>query len=380
MRQESIGTSDPIVALFIELARIPSPTGHERSVVDFITTRLRGLGLDVWEGDPLYDNSKSSAGNLYCRIPGNMAGVTILLSAHTDTVASDPDAFPDPWLDGGVVRSRSRSVLGADDKAALAAILCSVEKVVRDRLPHAGIELLLTVGEEGGLKGAKASSLEKLESRCGFCLDSTGPVGDVIVKSPSQKTVNALFLGRSAHAGVVPEEGRNAIAAAGKAIASMKLGRIDEETTANIGIIRGGDAVNVVPDRCSINGEARSHDDGKLEEQVAAMVDSINLAASQEDVDVEISIVDEFTGFDFSKAGGLPVELAEKAIRRIGLTPGYTSTGGGSDVNVFNLMGLPCVNLATGMEKVHTPDESITVESLHHMYELILALVEEAQQ
>ena len=380
MRQDSIGTTDPLVALFIELARIPSPFGHERSVVDFITTRLRGLGLEVWEGDPLYDNSKSSAGNLYCRIPGDTDGVTILLSAHTDTVASDPDAYPDPWLDGNVIRSRSRSVLGADDKAALAAILYAVEKIVREQLPHAGIELLLTVGEEGGLLGAKASSLEKLESRCGFCFDSTGPVGDLMVKSPSQKTVNALFMGRSAHAGVVPEAGRNAIAAAGKAIAGMRLGRIDEETTANVGIIRGGDAVNVVPDRCSINGEARSHDNEKLEAQVAAMVDSINLAASQEDVDVEITIVDEFTGFDFSEGGGLPVELAERAIRRIGLTPGYASTGGGSDVNVFNLMGLPCVNLATGMEKVHTPDESITVESLYHMHEMILALVEEAQK
>lgn len=378
MRQDSISAADPLVSLFLELARIPSPSGQERPVVDFLITRLRGLGLDVEEGDPLYEDSGLSAGNLYCRIPGTVEGETIMLSAHTDTVAGDPEALPEPYVDGDTIRSGSRSVLGADDKGALASIVYAVETIVHQKIPHAGVELLLTVGEEGGLKGAKASTLEGFESTAGFCLDSTGPVGNVIVRSPSQKSVNAMFIGKSAHAGVVPEEGRSAIAAASKAIAAMQLGRLDEETTANIGIIRGGEAVNVVPDRCSIHGEARSHDHGKLVQQVTAMIEAINLAASQQDVDVEITVVDEFHGFDHSE-GSLSVELAEAAIRKIGLTPERTSTGGGSDVNVFNLMGLECVNLSSGMEKVHTPEEYITVESLHQMHDLILALVEGAR-
>ena len=379
MRQDSLVSADPLVILFLELARIPSPSGHERAVADFMLTRLRGLGLEVEEGEPLYPDSRSSAGNLFCRLEGSVPGIPILLSGHMDTVPSEEEALPEPFLDEGVIRSGSRAVLGADDKAALAAIVYFAERVIHEEIPHAGIELLLTVGEEGGLLGAKASSLENAISQCGFCLDCTGPVGGVIVRSPSQKTVNASFIGKSAHAGVVPEQGRSAVAAAAKAVAAMKLGRLDEDTTANVGIIRGGEAVNVVPDRCVVQSEARSHDHAKLERQVAHMIESINVAATEEEVDVEISVNDEFRGFDHSQ-GGLPIELAEKAFARIGIETLRTSTGGGSDVNIFNLKGLPCVNLATGMERVHTPDEYISVDSLHQMYDFMMALVEVARE
>lgn len=357
---------------------MPSPSGHERDVNDFLTTRLRGLGLEVEEGEPLYPDSGSSAGNLYCRLEGNVPGTPIMLSAHTDTVPSEEEALPEPVIEDGIIRSASRSVLGADDKSAVAAIVFTLEQIVRNSTPQAGIELLLTVGEEGGLRGAKMSSLEGVAAKSGFCLDSTGPVGDVIVKSPSQKTVNATFIGVSAHAGVVPEEGRSAVRAAARAITAMKLGRLDEETTANVGIIRGGEAVNVVPDRCTVHSEARSHSREKLESQVAHMIDAFHLAAAEEEVDVELTVIDEFHGFDFS-AGGLPIELAERAFTRMGLKTKRTSTGGGSDVNVFNLKGLPCVNLATGMERVHTPDEYISVESLYQMHEFLMALVVEAR-
>lgn len=372
MRQESIGVSDPLVSLFLELAHIPSPSGQERDINDFLITRLRGLGLEVEEGESIEEGSVG-AGNLFCRLPASASGIPILLSAHTDTVASDPDALPDPVLEEGVLRSRSRAVLGADDKAGVAAIVYAIERIVKEDIPHPEIEVLLTVAEEGGLRGAKAWSLDGVRSKCGFCFDSTGPVGNIIVRSPSQKTIKARFNGKASHAGVAPEEGRSAVAAAGRAVAGMKLGRLDEETTANIGIIKGGEAINVVPDRCLISGEARSHDDDKLETQVAAMIEAINLAAAAEDVDVEITVVDEFKGFDFS-GGSQPLELAEVAIRDIGLEPTRSATGGGSDVNVFNLLGLPCVNLSTGMQKVHSPEEYVTVESLHHAHKLILAL------
>lgn len=377
MRQETIGFADPLVALFLELAHIPSPSGQEREINDFIATRLRGLGLEVDEGDPI-TIGYSGAGNLFSRIPANAPGVPILLSAHTDTVASEAEALPSPVLEAGVLRSRSRAVLGADDKAGVAAIVYAAERIVKQKLPHAGIEILLTVGEEGGLKGAKAWSAEGIQSQCGFCLDSTGPVGSVIIRSPSQKTIRALFIGKAAHAGVVPEEGRSAIAAAGKAIAGMRLGRIDAQTTANIGIIKGGEAANVVPDRCLISGEARSHDEASLETQVAGMVDAINMAATEEGCDVDITVVEEFHAFDFS-AGSQPLDLAEAALRRIGVEPRREDTGGGSDVNVFNLLGLPCVNLSSGMEKVHTPEEFVTVDDLNKLNDLVLALVVEAR-
>ena len=368
---------DPLISLFLELVRVPSPSGQEREVVDFLATRLRGLGLDVEESEPL-DDSPAAAGNLYCRLPGSAAGIPVLFSAHMDTVASEAGALPRPVLDGGVIRSGSRAVLGADDKAAVAAIVHTVETVIRKGVPHAGIELLLTVGEESGLRGAKASSLDGIAAECGFCMDATGPLGGLVVRSPSQKTIRATFVGKPAHAGVAPEEGRSAIAAAARAISEMRLGRIDAVTTANIGIIRGGEAVNVVPDRCSIAGEARSHDDARLEEQVTAMLDAIAFAATHAEVDVEIATVDEFRGFDLS-GGNLPYELAERALKQIGMEPRGVETGGGSDVNVLILKGLPCVNMTIGMESVHTPEETITLESLQAAHRALMAILEQAQ-
>lgn len=341
--------------------------------MDFLATRLRGLGLEVTESEPIEEHAEA-AGNLYCHLPATRAGTPVMLSAHVDTVASEKGALPQPLLAEGVIRSGSRAVLGADDKAAVAAIVRAVEEVVHGNIGHAGIELLFTVGEESGLRGAKASSLEGFSARCGFCFDSTGPLGGIVVKSPSQKTLRATFIGRSAHAGVAPEQGRSAIATAARAVAEMPLGRIDKETTANIGVIRGGEAVNIVADRCHIAGEARSHDDARLEEQVTAMLDAISFAATVAEVDVEVATVDEFHGFDIS--GGNPAyDLAWRALADAGAQPHPVSTGGGSDVNVFILKGMPCVNLSSGMENVHTPDEYILVESLRQLEATVLAIV-----
>lgn len=376
MSPSSIGADDSLVSLFMELTRIHSPSGREREVVDFLTTRLRGLGLDVEESEPI-EETRVAAGNLYCRLEGGSPGTPILFSAHTDTVASDPDALPHPVIEEGVIRSGSRAVLGADNKAAVAVMVYTLEKIIHENIPHAGLELLLTVGEENGLKGAKASSLDRVAARCGFCFDSTGPVGGVVVRAPSQKTIRTTFMGKSAHAGVAPEQGRNAVVAAARAVSVMKLGRIDKETTANIGIMMGGEAINVVPDRCRIAGESRSHDPEKLDMQISAMLDAINDAASQEGVDVEVSVVDEFHAFDVSE-GNRSVELADAVLKKMGLEPAHITTGGGSDVNVFNNKGLPSVNLSVGMEQVHTPEEFISVESLHLVHRLMLGLVEQA--
>ncbi len=374
MNQADGGSGDPLVRLFLDLARIPSPSGSEREVVDFLAHYLADLGLETREDEPLGEGP-AAAGNLYCHVPGEGPGIPVLFSAHTDTVFTTPDAQPEPVLDGAIIRSGSRAVLGADDKAALAAIIDAVGQVINSGRRHSGIELMLTVSEENGLKGAKAFSLEGVKARCGFCLDSTGPVREVIVRSPTQKTIRATFKGKSAHAGVAPEEGRSAVLAASRAVSAMRLGRIDEETTANIGVIKGGEAVNVVPDRCSISGECRSHDGSSLEQQVSEMLDAINRAAAETGVDVETSVVDEFHSFDLS-ADNLPVKLASRALRSIGIEPVLASTGGGSDVNEFNRKGLESVNLSVGMEKVYTPDEYITVESLGQARDLVLAIVD----
>lgn len=376
MSEDHSGITDPLVELFLELARINSPTGCERPAVDYLVERLSRLGLTVDEGPPVAEGPLA-AGNIYCRIPGNTDGIPILLSAHTDTVLSEKGALPEPVVEGGIIRSASRAVLGADDKAAIAAMLSAVETVIADQRPHAGIELLFTVCEESGLRGAKASNLDGIEAECGFCMDCTGAVGSIVVRSPAQKTIRAAFTGRAAHAGVEPEVGRSAVQAAARAISAMELGRLDDETTANIGIIHGGDAVNIVPAACVIEGEARSHDPERLDAVVTGMVDAITAAAAADDIDVEVTVVDEFSSFDF-REGGLPVELAARAIRRLGLNPSYISTGGGSDVNVLNLKGLACANLAIGMERLHSFDEYIAVESLVKAYQLVLEIINEA--
>lgn len=368
--------TEKLTGLFFELVRIESPTGNERPLVDFLKRRLTALGLEVTEGPPVGD-AALAAGNVYCRIPATTEGTPVLFSAHTDTVFSEPGAMPEPVIEGSLIRSGSNAVLGADDKAAVAAILYAVERVLDEAIPHAGIELLFTVCEESGLRGAKASSLEGIAAACGFCMDCTGPVGSIVVRSPSQKTLRATFTGQAAHAGVEPEAGRSAIKAAARAITAMELGRLDEDTTANIGTIRGGDAINVVPAVCEVEGEARSHAGERLEAVVAAMVEELSAAAAEEGVDVATTVIDEFSGFDF-RSGGMPVELAARAIKRLGINPSYISTGGGSDVNVLNLMGLPCVNLAVGMERLHSPDEYIPVESLVQAHRLALEIIREA--
>ncbi len=376
MNKRDTEPAGALVSLFMDLARIASPTGNEREIMDHLTTRLRGLGLEVEESAPLEDRP-SAAGNIFCRLKANAPGTAIMFSAHVDTVASQEGALPQPVLENGTIRSGSPAVLGADDKVAVAAMVYTLEQVIKKQVRHAGLELLLTVGEESGLRGAKALPSGQIKASCGFCMDGTGPVGRIVTRSPSQKTVRAVFRGKAAHAGVEPERGRNAIAAAARAVAEMKLGRIDADTTANIGIIRGGEAVNVVPGRCQIEGEARSHDDEKLESQVAAMLDAISFAAAAASVDVELAAVDEFRGFNIGP-GHPAYDLALLALEDIGLEPVPVSSGGGSDVNIFNLMGIPSVNLSAGMENVHTPDEYIAVESLNQCHRLLMEIIRKA--
>ncbi len=378
MNDKGEAPSDPLVSLFMELARIGSPSGSEREIMDFLTARLRGIGLEAEESEPIEAHA-AAAGNLLCRLQATAPGTAIMLAAHVDTVASEKGALPLPVLENGIIRSGSRAVLGADNKAAVAAMVYTLEKIAKEKIPHGGLELLLTVGEECGLRGAKSLDTAGLRASCGFCMDSTGPVGRIVTSSPSQKTIRAVFRGKAAHAGVEPERGRNAIAAAAAAVAGMKLGRIDADTTANVGIIKGGEAVNVVPDTCEIAGEARSHVDEKLEQQVAAMLDGVGFAATAASVDVEVAVVDEFRGFDIGP-GHPAYDIAQQALDDIGLGAEPVSTGGGSDVNVFNLKGIPSVNLSAGMENVHSPAESISVESLHQCHQLLLAIIHRAAQ
>jgi tripeptide aminopeptidase len=364
-----------VARLFLELAALPSPSGEERAVADCVRAYLRDLGLDVDEDDA-GSRIDSSIGNLLCRVEGTGGGTPLFFCAHLDTVP--PDGPVEPVLEHGVVYNGARTILGADNKAAVASMLEGTRRLVAENRPHGGIELLFTPKEEVGLRGAEAFDETRLTAHIGYVYDHAGPVGEVILGAPYQCKLDVVFRGRAAHSGMYPEEGRSAIAAAARAIADLRLGRLDEETTANVGQIKGGTARNIVPDRCRFWAEARCHDEQKLGELIEEMLETVTFAAQLGECDVETKVEPAARGYRFRRDDA-PVRLAAAALERTGFQPTYGLSGGGADANVFNDRGLQCVNLANGMLDIHTPDERISVEDLERMVEVTLSLVEVAR-
>ncbi len=284
----------------------------------------------------------------------------------------------EPVVDDGVVRNAGGTILGADNKSAVVAMVEAVRRIVGESRPHAGVELVFTPKEEVGLKGADAFDCARLEAKVGYVFDQAAPIGEVILGAPHATVFEITFRGQAAHAGMAPEEGRSAIAAAARAVADMRLGRLDEETSANVGTIAGGVARNIVPDTCSLSAEARSHDEGKLAEVVQEMLDACSFAASLTGCEVEAKVERSFYGYRFRR-DDLPVRLALGALARTGHEPTFALSGGGADANVFNMRGLSCLNLANGMAEIHTPEEHIAVADIEGMVEVTLALVDEAR-
>jgi tripeptide aminopeptidase len=366
-----------VVDLFTELAALPSPPGDERAVADAVIRYLHDLGLAVDE-DQAGNTVGSNSGNLYSRLePTNGGGAPIFLCAHLDTVP--PTAEIDPVIDDdGVIRNAAGTILGADNKSAVAAMLEGARRVLAENRPHAGIELLFTPKEEVGLLGAAAFDHERLHARVGYVYDQAAPIGDVILGAPYSRAMDVRFHGRAAHSGMYPEEGRSAIAAAARAISDLRLGRVDEDTTANVGTIHGGTAGNIIPEWCILEAEARSHQERTLEALVQEMLDTFSFAAGIEDCEVETKVSKSYKGYRF-KHDDQVVRIAHAALERAGYTPSYGLSGGAADANVFNERGLACLNLANGMQDIHTPDERITVDDLEGMVEVTLALVDVAR-
>lgn len=365
-----------VVALFIELAAIPSPPGGERPVADRVSEHLRELGLDVDEDDAGREID-ASAGNLLARLEPTLEGVPLFLCAHLDTVP--PQGPIEPVIDEGVVRNAGGTILGADNKASVAAMLEATRRIVEEKRPHAGVELLFTPKEEVGLLGAKAFDHQRLRARIGYVYDQAEPIGTVIVGAPFSRSIDARFHGRAAHSGMAPEEGRSAIAAAARAVADLRLGRVDEDTTANVGLIEGGTARNIVPEWCSIVAEARSHDEAKLGDLVQEMLETMSFAATVEECEMEAEVRESYRGYRFRRDDE-PVRMAVAALERAGYEPRLARSGGAADANVFNERGLKCLNLANGMAAIHTPDEHIAVADLEGMVEVTLALVDTARE
>lgn len=362
-----------VLATFVELAALPSPPGEERAVADLVLEYLAALGLAADE-DGAGAKVGSTMGNVYCRLePNGGGGSPLFFCAHLDTVP--PEASIEPVVgDDEVVRNGAGTILGADDKSAVAALLEAAARLVEDGRRHSGVELLFTPKEEVGLLGAAAFDESRLTARLGYVYDHAGPIGEIILGAPHQQKLDVRFHGRAAHAGMYPEDGRSAIAAASRAIADLRLGRLDEETSANVGRIQGGTARNVVPEWCEFAAEARSHDERKLADLIREMVETITFAASLEECEVETQVSGLSRGYRFRRDDPA-VRIAAAALERTGRGPSYILSGGGADANVFNERGLQCVNLANGMTDIHTPEERIAVADLHAMVEVTLALV-----
>ncbi len=348
---------------FVRYCEIRSPTGEEREVVDTLAAELRALGLEVSEDDAA-GPAEAGAGNLLARLPG-ASEECVMFCAHVDTVPHRGQV--EVVDDEGVFRSRGETILGADNKAAVAVFMELVARAVEaPEPPPLGIELLLTVAEEQGLRGAKAFDVSQLRSRHGFVLDHAGPVGEVIVATPTQQKILADFHGVEAHAGVRPEDGASAIAAAAAAIGRMELGRLDEGTTANVGIIRGGTSGNVVPGHCAIHAEARSLDTDRAAAVAGQIADACAWGASEHGCDVDVRIEELFRGYEIP-SGSPALALAEAGLRAAGQEPVRTAIGGGSDVNALRLDGFECVLLANGPDAVHTADEHVAARDLDRM-------------
>lgn len=367
-------SDERLLSTFLDLVRIDSPTGHEAGVAEYVAAALRAAGMDV-SFDASAPATGSDTGNLVAHLAATAPGRTLVLSAHMDTV--EPGNGVEPVVADGIVRSAGETILGADDKAGIAAIIESMRRLSESGRAHAGVRVVVTVGEEQGLLGAKHLAPEATEGDVALVLDADGEPGGIVTAAPTHHTFTATFMGRSAHAGVEPEKGISAIVMASKAIAAMDLGRLDADTTANIGSIGGGRATNVVAETVMVTGECRSLDPGRASAVRDAMDHAMHTAANEAGGSVTVTWRKEYDGFRFSDYDPA-LRFVIGACEDAGLTPRTFPTGGGSDGNVFASHGTPTFVLSSGMRDVHSTGEWIAVADLESLARLLDAALARA--
>ncbi len=353
-----------IIEYFQELVRIDSESRNERAIADKIKADLSSLGFRV-EEDKCGEQTGGNAGNIYAFLPGKTELPPILLCAHIDTVR--PGNGIQPEVNNGRITSATATILGADDKSGVAEIIYGIKDLISTGYNYPPIEILFTVCEEIGLLGARYFDKSKLKSKIGYAFDSED-IGEFMIGAPSQNTIKVKIFGKEAHAGVEPEKGINAIRIASEAIASIPIGRIDFETTANIGIISGGTATNIVPNLVEVKGEARSHNEAKLAQVTNDIVSAFEKAAARHKLEnieakVEIDVKNEYKSFYMDESHQV-VKVARRALQQLGIEPGFVKGGGGSDANIINAEGVAMIIAGTGMHGYHTVDENILIDDL----------------
>ncbi|MDQ0898240.1 MULTISPECIES: M20/M25/M40 family metallo-hydrolase [unclassified Paenibacillus] len=367
-----------LVEEFISLVQVDSETRFEQEICVVLKEKFSRLGLHVLEDNSMAKSGHGS-GNLICTLEAtdsNAAIPTIFFTSHMDTVAPGKGIKPQIG-DDGYIRSDGTTILGSDDKAGIAAMIEGIQVLKEQNIPHGRIQFVITAGEESGLKGARAMDRSVMEAEFGFALDSNGSIGDIATAAPGRAEIEIIFHGKSAHAGVNPEDGISAIQVASKAVSRMSLGRIDSETTANIGSFSGVGPLNVVCDKVKMEAEARSIVQHKLESQIAAMKEACESAAADAGTSCEFNADIVYASYMHDDSAPI-VQLTSRALSTLGLTARTFHSGGGSDANIFNGMGIPTVNLAIGYHEIHTTKEHIAISDLVKTAELLVALVKEA--
>lgn len=356
---------------FVELVRIDSLSLKERQMCDTLKRKLTELGYQPVEDDA-GKKLGGQCGNIICTVKGSREVPAVLITAHMDTVV--PGIGKTPVIEGDIIKSDGTTILGGDDAAGIAVILETLKVIKEQGVSHGDIQIAFTIGEEMGLLGAKNLDYSRIYAKYGFILDSDGRIGCAAVKAPSQNKIHAVIKGKAAHAGMEPENGVSAFSIMADAISSMKLGRIDEETTANIGTVHGGVATNIVCDRVEIDGEARSRDESKLQAQTEHMRECFVKAAEKWGGKVEFISEIEYPAFNISRESEI-IRILESAAAESGFAFEAVTTGGGSDTNIINSKGIQAVDLSVGMTKVHSVDEQISITDMENAVLFLISIL-----
>ncbi|HWR37933.1 MAG TPA: M20/M25/M40 family metallo-hydrolase [Patescibacteria group bacterium] len=356
---------------FVSMAKIASPSLQENKFSEYVRQQLTELGFFV-EEDQAGAATGGNTGNLIATLGGDAEREALMLCCHMDTV--QPCQNIRPLIDGDTIHTDGSTILSGDDKGGIAAILEAVRQVKAAGVPHGTLQVVLTIAEEIGMFGSKNLDYSKIVAKKAIIIDAEGTPGTIVVQGPAKDVIKATIQGKSAHAGLAPETGVSAIQVAARAIDRMKLLRIDAETTANIGTIKGGEATNIVADRVEIIAEARSLSNEKLDAQSLHMKECFVAAAREFSVSAQVDIQRSYAAFTLTADNPL-VRQCVKAMEQLGLQPQLVSTGGGSDCNVFNAKGITAVDLAVGMTNVHTKEESILISDLETVTRLLVEII-----
>lgn len=356
---------------FLELVAIDSLSRQEREVADRLIGKLKSMGIEVYEDDA-GKKIGGNTGNLICTLKGTKDVPAILFSAHMDTVT--PGIGKKAVMDGSVIHSDGTTVLGADDVSGITAILEAIRLIQESGAEHGDIQIAFTVAEEVGLLGAKNLDYSKIYAKYAVALDAGGQIGATGIGGPSQNIIDVVITGKAAHAGVAPQKGVSAIQIAADAISHMRLGLVDEETTANIGSINGGKATNIVCDRIEIKAEARSRNDEKLDLQTEHMRQCFLQSAYKFGGSVEFQFYKEYPRFSVSENDEL-IAIMKKAAPKAGVNLVLEVSGGGSDINVLNDRGITAVDTSTAMHRGHTVEEFIDIEDLVKATEFVVEII-----